>query len=172
MRNCFFLLTFVVCLWGTTSAAEQVIVGRVISIDREKGMLGVQKITGSLPSAQKTVPRFSPSPQKSQPLTTSSDVTVSVKSNISYNWIKPGTIIRIWGEFDKTSGRLVAKKLRTAGFKQFFSDPTGVRRRLEKGCTIMPGRGSGKSPGMGGGRPGRGRGMGGGRGHKGGNRGR
>ncbi len=51
--------------------------------------------------------------------------------------ISKGRAVRIWGVYDKKSGQFKARRVSVKGFGTLPCDPTGVRRRLEKGCGMF-----------------------------------
>ena len=110
--------------------AEEIIVGRVVSLDRaiekiivevDNGLDGQEKEDSSLKASDKTNDS-----KKLQRITVS-----TINSNFPC-WLEPGSLVRIWGNFDRTTGIIAAKSLSRAKFRSGTPDDTGVRRRLKR----------------------------------------
>jgi hypothetical protein len=100
--------------------AEEALVGRVVSIDPDKGTVTVE------------------------PVGEEEELVVSLKDGVIPGGLTVGDLVRIWGTKDSVNGLFSASSLRTAsgGFGH-HTDPTGVRKRLG-------GRGYGSGGGFGG----------------------
>jgi len=141
MRHCLIFLIVTFAAWPLHAMAEDVLVANVVSVNREQGSIIVKKITAGGKA----------SPQETGGGISASEIRVSVDKNIFPGDLRPGAAIRIWGEFDRHSGGLIAKRIRSADYGGLLSDPTGVRRRLGDGCRMDPGQsGMNSHAGMGG----------------------
>ena len=110
--------------------AEEIIVGRVVSLDRaneqiiveiDSGLEGKEKEDFSLKTGNPT------DDSKTLPL-----ITVSTVNSNFPCWVEPGSLVRIWGDFDRATEKIVAKSLSRAKFRSGTPDDTGVRRRLKR----------------------------------------
>ena len=110
--------------------AEEIIVGHVVSLDRaneqiiveiNSGFEGKEKENFSLKTSNQT------DDAKTLPLIT----VATVNSNFPC-WLEPGSLVRIWGDFDKVTGIIKAKSLSRAELSNDMPDNTGVRRRLKR----------------------------------------
>lgn len=116
-------------LFGAAAvSAEEMLTGRIVSIDEHAGTFCLRTSA------------------------TASPVTITVGAAGLHPWMRPGAHVRIWGDFDGPSAGFCARRVSTCGYKGLWHDPTGVRRRLGRGC-IRRGTGlyrgrSGTGPGL------------------------
>lgn len=105
--------------------------GKVISIDREKGEIVMQARNCSQC-------RFDPVSQddgKTDPSLPMQESKVVIHSDPIPLFAKPQAFIRVWGRFmqDKEN-HFLARRIAGPGWREHGRDFTGVRSRLRKGC--------------------------------------
>ncbi len=123
----FFIVMFYLLLPNVHAA--EMIIARVVSLDR-----ATEKITVVIDSGVKGKEEDSSSKTSNQ--TDNSNtlplITVSTVNSNFPCWVEPESLVRIWGDFDKSTGIIKAKSLSRAKFRSGSSDDTGTRRRLRK----------------------------------------
>lgn len=118
--------------------AEEIIVVRVVSLDRAN-----EKITVVISSGLEEDGKENLSLKNSDQSDNSSTlplITVFTANSNFPCWVEPGSLVRIWGDFDRGSGIIKAKSLSRAKLRSGSSDDTGVRRRLRRGRKHKHGR--------------------------------
>lgn len=120
MTRFYVLFILIICL-PCAAGAEDLVMGRVVSIDRESGCLTI-----SVPESGKT---------DSGP--TSDQIAVKLEDGSIPKDVRKGSLVRIWVESQGSSKPFIASKIGQVGG---MSDRTGIRLRLKK---TMKGRGSG-----------------------------
>ncbi len=128
MRFIPLILTVTLIFCYQDSWAEDAVDGRIVSLDLEKGQIILTLIDR---------PDLSAKVKKNNPLATPTEKhdkkgqTPQLSVFISQSHLPcravPGALVRIWGDYDQKTGRFTANKI-------FPLDPTGVRRRLGRGC--------------------------------------
>jgi len=109
--------------------AEEIIVGRVVSLDRANEKITVV-IGSDLENATGDNLSLKKSNQFDTARTHSLITVITVNSNFPC-WVGQGSMVRIWGNFDKITKIIKAKSLSRAELSSSTSDDTGVRRRLK-----------------------------------------
>ena len=110
--------------------AEEFIDGRVVSLDRENEQIIVDSNYGL---EEKEKEDFSlKANNQTDDSNTLSLITVSTVNSNFPCWVEPGSLVRIWGDFDKSTGIIKARSLSRAKFPSGSSDDTGVRKRLRR----------------------------------------
>ncbi len=101
-------------LWPSAAQAEALL-GRVLSIDRERGELAVEELAGGESETSLLIP-FSAEQFK----------------DWSLERLRPGQVVRIWVESRERGGRILEAGRISSGSGSVGSgrDPTGVRSRL------------------------------------------
>ncbi|MBW1855691.1 MAG: hypothetical protein JRJ00_13590 [Deltaproteobacteria bacterium] len=115
--------------------AEEIIVGRVVSLDRAN-----EKITVVISSGLEEDGNSLKNSDQSDNSSTLPLITVFTANSNFPCWVEPGSLVRIWGDFDRGSGIIKAKSLSRAKLRSGSSDDTGVRRRLRRGRKHKHGR--------------------------------
>jgi len=118
---------------ASNALAEELFLGRVLSVDRESGKLSVALIDGE------------DNPDTLNKGGKSMDVTIP-KDRLPKRLL-PGNVIRIWGGVSQETGALNATYLQASGRGSYGKDPTGVRRRIGKSLSQFGGRGGAKGRG-------------------------
>ena len=126
----FFLILAAVNGLVFDASAEDLFLGRVLSVDRETGKLSVALMDGE------EHPENSENAGKS--------IVVTIPADRLPKNLLPGNVIRIWGAMSRETGALNATQLHALGNRGYGNDPTGVRRRLGKSRGQYGGRGEGK----------------------------
>lgn len=136
MQSILVLLIMILVNLGTSICwAEEVLTGRVVSLDRENGKIALRLMDGQEQLSDMTgkiLSQMFPDllTRESLPL----EITVMIaKERLPFR-LRSGEVVRVWGDFEKETGRFTARKLYHMGARGFSSDPTGVRRRLCRGC--------------------------------------
>ncbi len=143
-----FLVFLILILMGfpeSDSVAEELFLVRIVSVDQESGKISAEIIDGPDLSAngEGNIDRQKSGEDTGGPTSKQGVITVSMSSSSLAEQLHPGSVIRVWGEFTGKTRTFVAGKLfpgKTGGRR---IDPTGVRRRLEKGRGFE-GRGGGR----------------------------
>lgn len=110
--------------------AEEIIIGRVVSLDRANEKITVV-ISSGLGEEGKENLSLKSSDKSDNPSTLPLIIVFTANSNFPC-WVEPGSLVRIWGNFDRGSGIIKAKSLSRAKLRSGSSDDTGVRRRLKR----------------------------------------
>lgn len=122
-------LILFLCSWPSTALAQEILLGTVISIDRDKGIF---------------VLRLDNSKGEAPPLVT---IHSGVSDNEAFlpDCVEVGGSVRVWGQYDgESTGSFRANVVRGPGLGQY--DRSGVRSRLNRGQgSHQPGRQSGRS---------------------------
>jgi hypothetical protein len=125
-------LVFLIGVWSQwipfAHAQQDIVVGRVVSMDREEGTITIHVLDAST-----WVPEGAEEAQGSASKEKDQEITVSVDQDRMPREIGPQTIVRIWGEFSQTDGNFRAGEVLVQWSGGTGSDPTGVRRRLGGG---------------------------------------
>ena len=110
--------------------AEEFIDGRVVSLDRGNEQIIVE-IDSGLEEKEKEDSSLKTSTQaddsKTLPL-----ITVSTVNSNFPHYLEPGKFVRIWGDFDRATGKITAIRLSRVKLRSGIPDDTGVRRRLKR----------------------------------------
>ena len=121
--------TFLVLLMGfllqfssSMAFGEEPLLVRVLSVDQASGKISGQVLEGLREGIQEEK---------------TTEIIVQMSSNSLPKGLRPGDVVRIWGEFSGDSQNFLASNLSSAVMGS-QKDPTGVRRRLGKGRG-MPG---------------------------------
>ena len=134
MRHCFLILTVCALLQAGQARADDVMLGRVVTVDRDRGALTVEPLDRR---------RDAPAGGAIQAI-----AVAAGKSMLSSD-IFPGQVVRIWGSFAAGGGSCTASRISPASSSGSGSmDSTGVRRRLGMGGGMMGETSSGGSPVM------------------------
>jgi len=117
----------------TNALAEDLFVGRVLSVDRERGKLSVTLIEGgdNLDNRENAAKK----------------INVTIPAERLPRYLLPGSVVRIWGGLIRETGAMNATHLHALGHGVYGKDPTGVRRRIGKSRGQYGGRGGGKGRG-------------------------
>jgi hypothetical protein len=110
--------------------AEEIIIGRVVSLDRAQEKITIV-IDSSLEKGGKEDFSLKNSDHTGNAGTPPQISVSTVNSNFPC-WIEPGSIVKIWGDFDREAGFIRAKSLSHGEFINGSPDDTGVRRRLKR----------------------------------------
>jgi hypothetical protein len=129
----YLLILFLVFGTAQSGVAEELYLGRVLSVDPEAGRMTVSLMEAGEKSAD----------GKSK----GSGVEVTSPEGRLPERLAPGSIVRIWGNLTGENGRLDAARILLTGTTPRGKDPTGVRRRIGKGRGRFGGRGGGKGHG-------------------------
>ncbi|MCF8129567.1 MAG: hypothetical protein K9N10_13725 [Deltaproteobacteria bacterium] len=127
----YFLILTVVNGAFFTASAEELFLGRVLSVDSERGKLSVVLIESESDTDTHG--------EKS--------IDVSIPKDRLPKRLLPGNIIRIWGGLNRETGSLNATSLQASGQSNYGKDATGVRRRIGKSRSHFGGQGGGKGRG-------------------------
>ena len=115
------------------ASAEDLFVGRVLSVDRETGKLSVELMDdGENPSDRKNGGK---------------SIEVTIPADRLPKSLLPGNVIRVWGGYSQETGALNATHMQALGQTGYGQDRTGVRRRIGKSRGQYGGRGGGKGRG-------------------------
>jgi len=115
------------------ASAEDLFVGRVLSVDRETGKLSVELMDdGENPSDRKNGGK---------------SIEVTIPADRLPKSLLPGNVIRVWGKYSQETGALNATHMQALGQTGYGQDQTGVRRRIGKSRGQYGGRGGGKGRG-------------------------
>ena len=115
--------------WIPLAQAQQgVVVGRVVSVDREAGILTIRVIDASVsaPEGSEEAPGIVPQEMDNE-------ITVAVDQGRIPGEIRPKAVVRLWGEFSEPDRHFLAGEVVVQRGRGTGSDPTGVRRRLGGG---------------------------------------
>lgn len=135
MRTILLLLTGILIMGGALDAsAEDLFLGRIISVDHETGTLSIFLIEEQSNGGDGK-------DRASAPL------EVTIPPNQLPKHLSPGDTVRIWGNFTGGGKTLSAARLYGAGHGGGASDATGVRRRIGKGRGYHGGGGGGSGHG-------------------------
>jgi hypothetical protein len=114
-----------------TASAEELFLGRVLSVDPERGQLLVALIES----------------ENDTDTHGEKSIEVSIPKDRLPKRLLPGSIIRIWGGLNRETGSLNATSLQASGQSSYGKDATGVRRRIGKSRSQFGGPGGGKGRG-------------------------
>jgi len=119
--------------WVSPAPAEELYLGRVLSLDRDAGKLSVVLIDASngLEEEESDAKR----------------VEVTIHPDRLPKNLSPGSVIRIWSDRPVEAGGLNATRVIGPGHGARGNDPTGVRRRLGKSQSLYGGKGGGRGHG-------------------------
>ena len=139
MRLFLAFLIFVLC--GQYCSAEELVLGRVVSIDQEKGTVAMEVVDG---------------PADLRADSGEKQKVITLERSVLPTDTRVNSLVRMWGTVDKRTSRFIAAKTHVSdgggsgqggrsGIQGAGSqDATGVRNRLGKGSA-----GSGRSGGSG-----------------------
>ena len=113
--------------------AEDLFVGRVVSMDRETGKLSIVIIEGG--------------DQAERGEHAGKNIDLTLPAGQLPRHLLPGSVVRIWGSLSRETGAFKATHLHSPGAGAYGKDPTGVRRRIGKSRGQYGGRGGGKGRG-------------------------
>ena len=128
----FFLILAAVNGLVFDASAEDLFLGRVLSVDRQTGELSVALMDGG---------------EHPESENAGKSIAVTIPADRLPKNLLPGNVIRIWGAMSRETGTLNATQLHALGNSGYGNDPTGVRRRLGKSRGQYGGRGEGKGRG-------------------------
>ena len=115
------------------ASAEDLFVGRVLSVDRDTGKLSVELMDeGDNPDSRENGRK---------------NVEVTIPPDRLPKSLLPGNVIRVWGGYSQETGALNATHMQAMGHAGYGQDRTGVRRRIGKSRGQYGGRGGGKGRG-------------------------
>ena len=120
MTRFYVLFILIICL-PCAAGAEDLVMGKVVSIDREGG-----RLTISVPESGKT--DNGPAPDQ---------IEVKLEDGSIPEGLRKGSLVRIWVKSQGSGKPFIASRIGQVGG---MSDRTGIRLRLKK---TMRGRGSG-----------------------------
>jgi hypothetical protein len=128
MKSGLILLIVASFLWPAPASAGDVLLGRVVAVDREAGQFTLQVIEGTgyseaVPDAEGL--SQSPDEDNGQKFP---EITVVLSDSRLPARLKPDIVVRVWGDFDQEKGQFVAQRL-----SDMRIDRTGVRHRLGRG---------------------------------------
>lgn len=103
------ILIVISFLWPLSIAAKEVLVGTVVSVDRENGDVVIRPIG-------------SPAEEK--------DITMKIPSGGLPGYVKPGATLRIWGTAPGPTHGFIPQRFTAGDPRRPMADPTGVRQRL------------------------------------------
>ena len=112
-----------------TASAEDLFLGRVLSVDRDAGRLTVILIEESGGTQAED--------------DTGKSVQVFIHPTRMPQYLSSGSMVRIWADISNDSGALNATRLFTLNSGAGGKDPTGVRRRIGKSRGRYGGKGAG-----------------------------
>lgn len=128
-RFLYILIAACLCLSASAAEASEVLLGVVVSINRDQGRITLKVIDASGSGQGRSAPE---------------SLVIAVAPEKIPGSISPGDTIRVWGEYSSGGGATFqADSIRKRGSGNNGTDPTGVRSRLGKGG----GQGSGKGAG-------------------------
>lgn len=120
--------------WAPDASAEDLFLGRVLSVDRDAGRLSVLLIEEE-------------PDEMDGGGTAGKSVEVAIHPDRLPKNLSPGSIVRIWGDLPEGESALNAARLYATGSGAGGKDATGVRRRIGKGRGQYGGKGGGKGHG-------------------------
>ncbi|MBW1784731.1 MAG: hypothetical protein JRL30_28795 [Deltaproteobacteria bacterium] len=129
----YILIGLMVSGWFSTASAEDLFLGRVLSVDRDAGRLTVRLIEES-------------DGRKAEDGTGKS-VQVFIHPARMPQYLSSGRLVRIWADMSMDSGALNATRLYALNDGAGGKDPTGVRRRIGKSRGRYGGKGAGRGHG-------------------------
>ncbi len=131
------LLLLLICVtvngWFSSASAEDLFLGRVLSVDRDAGRLSVVLIEGADGMEGDGIAGKS--------------VEVAIHPARLPKYLPSGSIVRIWGDMPGETGTLNATRLYALGHGASGKDLTGVRRRIGKSRGQYGGKGGGRGHG-------------------------
>ena len=119
--------------WFSNASAEDLFLGRVLSVDRDAGRLTVILIEESDGTHAKG--------------DTGKSVQVFIHPTQMPHDLSSGSVVRIWADISNDSGALNATRLFALNPGAGGKDPTGVRRRIGKSGGRYGGKGAGRGHG-------------------------
>ena len=135
MRRILFFLIILIFLVTIPAAAADVVLGTVVSLDRDTGKMTV-RLSGGFNADN--APEDNTGPEI---------INVKFTAGQLGKSIKEGQLIRLWGRFDSGAPNVFqATEIETSG-RQNRLDPTGVRGRLGKRRGMGGGHHGGKGRG-------------------------
>ncbi len=124
MRTILFILILAMANGLVSHAsAEDLFVGRVLSVDRETGKLSVESMDDG------------------------KEIEVTIPADRLPKSLLPGNVVRIWGGTNAETGVLNATNVQVSGQTGYGQDRTGVRRRIGKSHGQYGGQGGSKGRG-------------------------
>lgn len=120
--------------WSARVSAEDLFLGRILSVDRDAGRLTVLLVEEESAGTGQGQPSGQP-------------VEVAIHPNQLPGDLSPGSIVRIWGELGDGGKALNAARLYGSPHGAGGKDATGVRRRIGKGRSLYGGKGGAKGHG-------------------------
>ena len=136
-----FLVFLISLLFGSYCSAEEIILGRIISIDRDKGAVAMEVVDG---------------PDDMRDDAGQKPKVIMLEQKALADDIRENTLVRVWGNVDKGTGRFSASKsyfTDSRGKGQGGNsggemgagqhDATGVRQRIGRGSGAGGSHGSG-----------------------------
>jgi hypothetical protein len=119
--------------WLSTASAEDLFLGRVLSVDRDAGRLSVVLIDASdgLVGEEND----------------GKHIEVTIPPDRLPKYLSPGSVIRIWADRPGEAAGLNATRVIALGHGARGNDPTGVRRRIGRSQGMYGGKGGGKGHG-------------------------
>jgi len=129
----FFLILAVANILISPASAEDLFVARILSVDKEAGILSVEIMDDGDKPHMKNIAGKS--------------IEVAIPAGRQPKSLLPGNVIRIWGEMNQKTGELDATHLHTLGHTGYGQDRTGVRRRIGRSRGQYGGRGGSKGRG-------------------------
>lgn len=135
MRTLLLLLIAVLLnVWSAGVSAEDLFLGRILSVDRDSGRLSVLLVKEESDGMGEGRPSGKP-------------VEVAIQPDRLPRDLSPGSMVRIWGELGDGGNALNAARLYGSPHSTGGKDATGVRRRIGKGRSLYGGKGGGKGHG-------------------------
>lgn len=122
-----FLVILIVLLGsGLSVRAEDILLGRVVSIDRDNGTVFLivldapEHVKRGIIKAPAGISNETADPAK---------IVLNIPLSLLLTRVYPGTLVRLWVRLDE-GGAFTIEKAVPVGTAGSLSDPTGVRRRL------------------------------------------
>lgn len=123
-------LVFLFCTWPTVAGAQEVLLGTVVSVDRDKGTFVLQ-LEDSTEDA---------------PLLVTIESGTAKEAPVLPSCVETGEFVRVWGQYaGESTGLFRANVVRGPGMSH--QDRSGVRSRLTRGQGNQSGRPSGRQSG-------------------------
>jgi len=129
-----FLIAVLLNGWAAEASAEDLFLGRIVSVDRDAGKISVLLIDEGSDGVDGKESDGTP-------------VDVAIRPDRIPEHLSPGSVVRIWGDLSDGDGILTADRLSGMGHGGRGKDATGVRRRIGKGQGLYGGKGGGRGHG-------------------------
>ena len=137
------ILVFLTVLFGLSAyhvLADELVLGRVVSVDQDHGTVAIEVLDG--PDELMKADRGGPYPPTKNSLSgpKPSPTVITINRQQLPDDVGVNSIVRIWGSFDKSSGQFNPLSSQGAdmpggasSFNGHHDDMTGVRHRIKRG---------------------------------------